>query len=321
MNEYSPSPRCNVPLTALKSSSTPITGPRSELLFEPVCREGASVVVATFAIAGCAIEGKGFWLARRRIQPRSLIPELCPRFFERLKKNSAEPLSVRGWPRTYRPPANGTGQGIACGQGTGSIFPRAVHDPRVFPSNLPVPIDDGAARHLVGELIADITLYSTKGGEPLALRDICATPTVLFFYPRTGIAGKPPSPGFQGEDWDSIPGARGCTPQNCGFRDVHREFATLGVQIFGVSTQTSDYQREFKERNGITFDYLSDVDLLLVTSMGLPTFEFPIESGGSNRLIKRMAWFVKGGRIEHVWYPIFPPGDNASRVLEWLQRR
>jgi peroxiredoxin len=195
-----------------------------------------------------------------------------------------------------------------------------VHDPYALPSTLPVPTDDGAARHLLGATIPEITLLRTGGGA-IALDELCKEPTVLFFYPRTGVPGEPPTRGFGDQDWDEIPGARGCTPQNCGFRDVYGEIVQLGIQLFGVSTQTSDFQLAFKRRNQIAFDYLSDADLALTIALRLPTFEFPVESGGPNRLIKRMSWFVQRGRIEQVWYPVFPPNENGPRVLAWLRER
>jgi peroxiredoxin len=194
-----------------------------------------------------------------------------------------------------------------------------MHDPTVLPPELPVPIDDGAAAHLTGATIPDIALESTRGDAP-SLRELCAKPTVLFFYPRTGVPGQPPRRGFHDEQWEEIPGARGCTPQSCGFRDRHDELLSLGIQIFGVSTQSRDYQLELKHRNGIRFDYLSDAQLTLSSSMNLPTFEFPIESGGPNRLIKRMAWFVDGNTIAMVWYPVFPPNENAAQVITWLRQ-
>lgn len=148
----------------------------------------------------------------------------------------------------------------------------------------------------------------------------------MFFYPRTGVPGQPPNLGFGAEDWDTIPGARGCTPQSCGFRDLYSEFRTLGVQVFGVSTNTTEHHREFVERNHIPFEMLSDSGLDLVRAMSLPTFEFPVESGGPNTLIKRMAWYVEPDaagipRIAHVWYPVFPPDRNAATVVEWLKAR
>jgi peroxiredoxin (alkyl hydroperoxide reductase subunit C) len=149
---------------------------------------------------------------------------------------------------------------------------------------------------------------------------------VVFLYPRTGVPGQPQNRGFNGEDWDTIPGARGCTPQSCGFRDLHAEFQALGVGVFGVSTNTPQHQLEFKSRNRVPFEFLSDSRLDLVRAMRLPTFEFPVESGGPTTLIRRMAWFVEQdaagtSRIAHVWYPVFPPDQNAAAVLAWLQRR
>jgi peroxiredoxin len=143
-----------------------------------------------------------------------------------------------------------------------------------------------------------------------------ARPTVFFFYPRTGEPGKAAGP-----EWDAIPGARGCTPQSCGFRDLHREFTKLGVAVFGISTQETGYQGEFVERNHVPFELLSDRDLLLTRTLRLPTFEYPVERGGPTTLIKRMAWFVERGRIERIWYPVFPPDRNAETVLAWLHER
>lgn len=149
---------------------------------------------------------------------------------------------------------------------------------------------------------------------------------MLFFYPRTGVPGQPPSLGFHGEEWDSIPGARGCTPQNCGFRDLHAEFQALGVAVFGVSTNTTDHQTEFTHRTHIPFELLSDAQLQLTQGLRLPTFEFPVESGGPSTLLHRMAWYAEPDhegllRILKVWYPVFPPDENARTVLAWLQRR
>lgn len=193
-----------------------------------------------------------------------------------------------------------------------------MRDLYTLPDDLPVPLDDGSANHVVGAKIPDITLRSTDGTEQ-HLVDLTTEPTVLFFYPRTGVPGREPLRGYHGEIWEDIPGARGCTPQNCGFRDVYAEFMALGVNVFGVSTQSTEFQREFKTRNHIPFDYLSDCDLRLVSALRLPMFEFPVETGGPSTLIKRMSWFVFRGRIEHVMYPVFPPNENASRMLNWLQ--
>ena len=190
--------------------------------------------------------------------------------------------------------------------------------------NPPTPSDDGACLHLRRTPLPDLALPSTRG-IPLRLAHL-HRPTILFFYPRTGIPGHPPARGFQGETWDSIPGARGCTPQSCSFRDHHAAFAALGVDILGVSTNTTDHQREFQAREHIPFDFLSDVNLELTRALNLPTFEFPVESGGPTTLLKRMAWYVEPDargipRIRKVWYPVFPPGDNARTLLAWLEAR
>jgi peroxiredoxin len=148
------------------------------------------------------------------------------------------------------------------------------------------------------------------------LAALSARPAVLFFYPRTGEHGRSAGP-----EWDLIPGARGCTPQSCGFRDLHGDFRALGVAVAGVSTQTTAYQREFAERNHVPFALLSDADLRLTRALRLPTFEFPVASGGPTTLIRRMAWYLDGGRIRHVWYPVFPPDRNAETVLAWLRGR
>jgi peroxiredoxin len=148
------------------------------------------------------------------------------------------------------------------------------------------------------------------------LAEVAERPAVFFFYPRTGEPGRAAGP-----EWDAIPGARGCTPQSCGFRDLHREFVGRGVTVFGVSTQETGYQREFVERNHVPFELLSDAGLRLTRALRLPTFEYPVERGGPTTLIKRMAWYVERGRIEKIWYPVFPPDRNAETVLEWLRAR
>ncbi len=198
------------------------------------------------------------------------------------------------------------------------------HNPAVLPPGLPVPSDDGAAAHLTGAALPDLALESTAG-HAVGLSDPSAigARAVLFLYPRTGVPGQPPSPGFAGEPWDSIPGARGCTPQSCGFRDLHGRFADLGVRVWGVSTNSPEHQAEFKARNHVPFDFLSDRGLRLVGSMRLPTFEFPVESGGPTTLMRRMAWYVTAGAdgnmvIRRVWYPVFPADTNAAIVLAWL---
>lgn len=184
-----------------------------------------------------------------------------------------------------------------------------------LPPDLPVPVDDGAADHLRGAAVPALELPATSGGV-VNLAELARRPTVLFFYPRTGEKDKPAGP-----EWDLIPGARGCTPQSCGFRDLHGEFRALDVGVAGVSTQTTAYQREFVERNHVPFALLSDAELRLTRALKLPTFEFPVVSGGPSTLIRRMAWYVEAGRIVRVWYPVFPPDRNAEVVLTWLRDR
>jgi len=191
----------------------------------------------------------------------------------------------------------------------------AERDVYTLPPGLPVPVDDGAADHLRGAAVPALALQATSG-RVVDLAVLARQPAVLFFYPRTGQAGK-----SAGRDWDLIPGARGCTPQSCGFRDLHAEFGALGVTVAGVSTQTTAYQREFVERNHVPFDLLSDAELRLTHALTLPTFEFPVPGIGPATLIRRMAWYLESGRIAHVWYPVFPPGKNAEVVLAWLRGR
>jgi len=198
------------------------------------------------------------------------------------------------------------------------------HDPNILPAGLPAPTDDGAALHLRGRLLPDLSLAAGPAGAVNLAR--LPGPVVLFFYPRTGIPGQPPGLGFSGEEWDSIPGARGCTPQSCRFRDLHDEFVALRTSVLGVSTSTVEHQQEFRARQHIPFPMLSDAELRLTRALSLPTFEFPIESGGPSTLIRRMAWYCEPDhagrqRILHVWYPVFPPDRNARAVLDWLKRR
>ncbi|MGH7314688.1 MAG: peroxiredoxin [Candidatus Rokuibacteriota bacterium] len=188
-------------------------------------------------------------------------------------------------------------------------------DLHTLPPNLQAPADDGACDHLPGARVPSVRLASTAG-RLVDLAEAAERPTVLFFYPRTGEPGKAAGP-----EWDAIPGARGCTPQSCGFRDLHREFTRLGVAVLGVSTQDTGYQEEFVERNHVPFELLSDRDLALTHALRLPTFEYPVERGGPTTLIKRMAWYVERGRIEKIWYPVFPPDRSAETVLAWLHER
>ena len=133
---------------------------------------------------------------------------------------------------------------------------------------------------------------------------------MIYCYPRTGRPGEPLPDG-----WDAIPGARGCTPQSCAFRDHHRELADLGAEVYGLSTQTTDYQREMAERLHLPFEVLSDARFALTDALGLPTFEVD-----GMRLIKRLTLMIRDGRIEHVFYPVFPPNESAAQVIGWLER-
>jgi peroxiredoxin len=179
-----------------------------------------------------------------------------------------------------------------------------------LPLDLPVPHDDGACDHLTGMALPRINLRSTAN-RMVDLREAAQALTVFFFYPRTG---RPEEPAPLG--WDEIPGARGCTPQSFGYRDTHAEFKKLGAQVFGVSTQTTEFQQELVQRIHLPFEVLSDAAFELTNTMKLPTFEF-----AGMRLLKRMAWVCEGGKIVKVFYPVFPPDRNAGVVLSWLASR
>lgn len=183
-------------------------------------------------------------------------------------------------------------------------------DPMVLPDDLLVPVDDGAADHLRGIAFPDVSLPATDGGSvaPASLPGR----TVLYAYPRTGRPGEPSLVG----DWDLIPGARGCTPETCGFRDHHEEMAQAGAAVFGLSTQATAYQRELAERLALPFALLSDAGLRLTEALCLPSMRLAGEV-----LIKRLTMVVSAGRIEHLWYPVFPPDRHAAEVLAWLRGR
>jgi peroxiredoxin len=177
-----------------------------------------------------------------------------------------------------------------------------------LPADLPVPRDDGASAHLEGTLLPDLVLRSTSNRQ-VNLREATQHRTVIFFYPRTGRPDENPPMG-----WDEIPGARGCTPQSCAFRDLHAEFKKLGVDVYGLSTQTTEYQLELANRIHLPYALLSDAGFKLTNELGLPTFVF-----GEIRLLKRMAWVCESGKIVKVFYPVFPPDRNAGDVLKWIQ--
>lgn len=182
-------------------------------------------------------------------------------------------------------------------------------DLNTLPSDLPVPQDDGACDHLSQLKMPKVVLHSTNDRD-VDLQKQAQKPTILFFYPRTGEPHNPAPP-----DWDLIPGARGCTPQSCGFRDLHSEFTAAGYEVFGVSSQDTDYQKEFVSRNHIAFEILSDADFKLTDALQLPTFQY-----NGMRLIRRMALILNEGKIIKVFYPVFPPNKNAETVLNWIRR-
>jgi len=183
-----------------------------------------------------------------------------------------------------------------------------LHNPLDLPDDLPVPVDDGAARHLAGLALPDVTLTATDG----AGINLARLPgrTVVYIYPRTGRPGQALPTG-----WNGIPGARGCTPQSCSFRDHFDELRSLGVrQLYGLSTQDSDYQREAAERLHLPFAILSDAEFALQRALRLPTFEVD-----GMVLLKRIALVIDNGRIAKVFYPVFPPDRSAAEVVAWLR--
>jgi peroxiredoxin len=177
-------------------------------------------------------------------------------------------------------------------------------------SMIPAPVDDGAVRHLMGARMASVPLQATNG-ETVDLSTIRGR-CVVYAYPRTG------KPGVENpEGWDMIPGARGCTPQSCSFRDHFAELEALGIgHLFGLSTQDSDYQREAAERLHLPFAILSDERLNLTRIMNLPTFQ----THGMT-FLKRFTLVINEGAIEHVFYPVFPPDRNAHDVVKWLSAK
>ena len=176
-------------------------------------------------------------------------------------------------------------------------------------SAIPAPVDDGATNHLPGATVAAVALPATDGTN-IALATLKGR-SVVFAYPRTGEPGK----ASLVDDWDMIPGARGCTPQTCSFRDLFADMKAAGARaVFGLSTQSTAYQREMVERLHVPFPVLSDEKLALARAMRLPTIDV-----AGQTLIKRLAVVIDDGRITKVFYPVFPPDRNAADVLAWLQ--
>jgi peroxiredoxin len=177
-----------------------------------------------------------------------------------------------------------------------------------LPPNLPVPKDDGGSRHLPGMTMPGTALMSTSNRR-VDLSKQTRLRTVVYFYPMTGQPGRALPSG-----WDDIPGARGCTLETCGFRDLHAELAKLNADVYGVSVQATDYQKEMVTRLKVPFEVLSDEKMELVRALKLPTF-----AAGGMTLNKRLTLVVRGGKIEHVFYPVFPPDKHADEVISWLK--
>ena len=178
---------------------------------------------------------------------------------------------------------------------------------RERPRELPVPADDGACDHLPGLEVPSVVLPSTSG-RWVDLGALGPGRTVIYCYPMTGAEGTPAP-----EGWDAIPGARGCTPQTCSFRDHHAELRALGAGVFGLSTQNTAAQREMVERLNVPFEVLSDPELRFATALRLPTFMVD-----GMVFIKRLTLIVRDRRIEHVFYPVYPPEESATETVAWL---
>ena len=183
-----------------------------------------------------------------------------------------------------------------------------AHDPNVLPADIPAPRDDGSARHLAGRRLPALALAATDGSR-IDLSALSGR-TVVYIYPRTGVPGQAPPDG-----WDQIPGARGCTPQSCSFRDHYAELGRLGVaRVYGLSTQDTAYQSEAAARLHLPFPLLSDQGLELARALELPTF-----TAAGMTLLKRMALVIDDGTITKVFYPVFPPDKSADEVIAWLR--
>lgn len=175
-----------------------------------------------------------------------------------------------------------------------------------LPDNLPVPLDDGACNHLLDLIAPNLELTATSSCK-INLSQLQGW-VVLYCYPRTGQPNQALPQG-----WDDIPGARGCTPQACGFRDSHADLTALGAQIFGLSAQDTAYQQEAAQRLHLPFDLLSDANLAFTQALKLPTFNI-----AEMRLNKRVTLIFLNGVIQHYFYPVFPPDTHAIEVLDWL---
>ena len=178
-----------------------------------------------------------------------------------------------------------------------------------LPPNLPRPKDDGGARHLKGMALPDLELPSTAN-RVVNLAKMTAPRIVIYCYPMTGRPDRQLPAG-----WDDIPGARGCTPETCGFRDHHKDLAKLNTDVFGVSTQDTPYQQEMVTRLAVPFEVLSDERMAFARALRLPTFTVE-----GMTLLKRLTLIARVGRIEHAFYPVFPPDTHAAQVIAWLRQ-
>jgi peroxiredoxin len=186
-----------------------------------------------------------------------------------------------------------------------------VTDYQQLPANLPAPADDGAAAHLPGARMPELLLPATDG-TTVDLSALGPGRSIVYLFPLTGRPGV-----AMPEGWDEIPGARGCTTEACDFRDHHEVLRAAGADhVFGLSSQTVDYQWEVTRRLALPFPLLSDETFALAAALTLPTFAAP----GQSRLYSRLTLVIVGGVIEHVFYPVFPPNLHAQQVLEWMQR-
>ena len=177
-----------------------------------------------------------------------------------------------------------------------------------LPANLPIPQDDGAANHLPGMRLPRLSLCATTGKE-LNLGEIKGR-LVIYCYPMTGQ----PNVALP-EGWDQIPGARGCTPQSCSFRDHYQELQSLGVEIVGLSVQSTAYQQEMADRLHLPFPVVSDADYQFQGALQLPTF---IAAGMT--LLKRITLIANDGVIEAIHYPIFPSDSDPAWVISYLKK-
>ncbi|WP_028946476.1 peroxiredoxin [Synechocystis sp. PCC 6714] len=177
-----------------------------------------------------------------------------------------------------------------------------------LPPDLPIPVDDGACSHLLGIHLPSISLPSTQG-EYVDLSMFLGR-VVVYCYPMTGQPGIPLP-----DEWDTIPGARGCTPQSCNFRDHYQELNKLGASVFGLSTQSTNHQLEAKIRLHLPFELLSDHALNFTNMLKLPIFKVE-----GKHFIKRVTLIIEEGKIIKIFYPVFPPDKSADEVINWLQK-